>query len=114
MFDAITNAMGATKDKLVEAAAKAFLNGKVSEFGTITALNLNSRARTASITAELKGEAVPVQIDVQAFEIQELDGEPHLRVLSVTTNREWLTCALKQYLVGKAIKIPGGAAAWLQ
>ncbi len=114
MFDAINKVLGTAKDKLIESSAKAFLGGKIAEFGTITSLNLDSRARTGSITVELKGESTPIQIDVEAFEILEMDGEPHLRILSITTNREWLTCALRQYLVGKPLKISRGSAAWLQ
>lgn len=114
MFEAITNAVGTAKEKIIQASAKAFLNGKIAEFGTITSLSLDPRARTASITADLKGETTLIQIDVEAFELLELDGEPHVRVLSVATSREWLTCALRQYVVGRSLKIPRGAASLLQ
>jgi hypothetical protein len=114
MFDSIGNTISAAKAKLVEASATAFLNREIGDFGKVTALNLDPKSRTASLTVELKGEPSPVEVSISSYEIILRDGQPNLCVKEARTNREWLTIALKKYLEGKLIRLPSSVAPFLQ
>ena len=106
MFDSIGDTISAAKARLVEASATAFLNKEISDFGKVTALNLDPRSKTASLTVELKGELTPNEIDISSYEIIHSEGQAKLCVKAVKTNREWLTIALGRYLEGKLIRLP--------
>ncbi len=113
MFDAIGNFLGGAKDKAFEASAKAFLNHEIKAFGTITSLTMDRRLRKASLTAELKGESVPICVEIGSYDVVEQNGRTCIRVQEVTANREWLNEALRHYLVGRLIPLPSNVIPFL-
>jgi len=114
MFDSIGKMLGTVKDKAFEASVRTFLNSKVAEFGNITSLDVDTRLRKASLTAELKGESAPISIEIGSYEIVESNGQTCIRILEIRASREWLALALKRYLVGRLVPLPSSVIPFLK
>ena len=62
----------------------------------------------------LLGEAEAIEIDVKKYLLTERGEKSVLTISDVTTSREWLTEALRQFVVGRPITIPPAAGAILK
>ena len=114
MFDSIGNILGSVKDKAFEASVRAFLNKTFAAYGNVTALTVDTRLRKASLTAELKGESVPISVDIGNYDIVEENGRMCIRVLEISASREWLNVAIRQYLVGRLVPLPPSVVPFLK
>lgn len=102
------------KDRLVEQAALSYLNSQLlAPFGRATRLRIDSVAKSLAIELDLKGEAVPVNIEIQDYEISETQGRYFLLVRNARTSREWLTALAEKQFCGQRIEIPEQAGRWL-
>jgi hypothetical protein len=113
MFDSIGDILGSAKDKAFEASAKAFLNRTFAEYGNVTALTVDTRLRKASLTAELKGESVPVSVEIGSYDIVEQNGRICIKIQEIRASREWLDLALRKYLAGRLVPLPPRVATFL-
>jgi hypothetical protein len=102
------------KDRVVEQLALAYLNGTLlTPYGRATELQIDSKAKTLRITAELKGEATPVEIEITAYEIHR-DGEDYVaKIKGIRTSREWLTALAVNHLRNVSLKLPAHVGSWL-
>lgn len=98
------------KDKAFQASAKAYLNQKISNFGTVTDLSIDSKSKSLQLELQLKGEAAPIRVHVARYELTRENQRPLVAVHEVSASREWITTALKEYIVGRRFEIPG--AVW--
>jgi hypothetical protein len=113
MLDLLASAVAATKDRIVEASAKAFLNGKFEKFGAVTKLQLDSKNKTLCIELLLKGESLPVSINVGAYELTERDGASCLVLQRLDASREWVGAVLNEFVAGRPFKLPEGVKGFL-
>jgi hypothetical protein len=109
MFGSLNDAVIAMKDKALQAGLRAFLNRQYERFGSITRLEIDSRARRMDVELSLKGESEPIQIEVCAYELVEREGRMFIRVLDAKASRKWLTGALAEFVVGKELAVPEAA-----
>ena len=100
---------GSIKDSLASTAAKTLLAGRVDRYAKITDLRIRSRDRTISAEILLEGDEIPVEIRVEKYRISGSAGEYALVVEKVTASRAWLQNALEDFLVEKALPVPGVA-----
>jgi hypothetical protein len=114
MFDSIGNLLGSAKDRALEASTRAFLNKTIADFGSVTALTVDTRLRKASLTAELKGESVPISVQIGSYDLVEQNGRMCIEVQEISASREWLSVAIRQYLVGRLIPLPPGVVPFLK
>lgn len=106
MLDSLTNGWSALRDRAVEAGARAYVNGKIDRFGSVTRFELNSRERTLLLELELKGETSPISVAVGSYYITEDNGARYIAFGNVQASREWIGLALVQYLAGRRFKLP--------
>ncbi|HEX5221516.1 MAG TPA: hypothetical protein VFZ59_18275 [Verrucomicrobiae bacterium] len=99
--------LSSAKDRVLEQLATAYLNGNLlGPYGRATSLRIDSTAKTLCIEAELKGEAVPLKIEVIDYEIRQ-DGERYFaRVKEIRTSREWLTTLAMEHLRNVPFELP--------
>jgi hypothetical protein len=114
MFDSIGKILGAAKDKALETSARAFLNREIATFGTVTDLTVDTRLRKASLTAELRGESVPIRIEIGSYDLLEQNGRTCIRIQELTASREWLKVAMEQYLIGRPLPLPAKVVSFFQ
>jgi hypothetical protein len=94
------------KDKVIEYAALSYLNSTLLEpYGRATTLQVNSAARTMKMSLELKGEPVPVELEVTEYEIALEEGRYFASVKAVRTSREWLTALARDQLCNRRFEL---------
>jgi hypothetical protein len=106
MFDSLKNIVHAVKEGAVEAAAKVYVNQKIQNFGTVTNLQIDSRAKTILLETSLKGEAAPVFVKVLNYEVVSAADSTYLVCGRFEASREWITAVLNEYVAGERIPVP--------
>ena len=106
MFESIKNTLGAAKDRAVQASARAFINGKVERFGTVTRLDIDSRQKKISLEILLKGETTPIRVDIDSYEVTKSAEGTWLTIRSARASREWTDAVLKEFVIGAPQKVP--------
>jgi hypothetical protein len=95
------------KDRLVEQAALAYLNGSLLRpYGRATSLRIDSSAKTIVIEAELKGESSPLEIELVDYVISQDGDDYFVTVKGICTSREWLTTLAQNELLNRRFAIP--------
>lgn len=103
----------AAKDAVASQAARSYVNGLIARYGHVRELKIDSRAKTVALVCELKGEADPVTVHVEAYRIV-VEGD--LRFVEITAcscSRVWLQNLLHDHVRDRRLKLPGWAAAAL-
>ena len=95
---------------MITLLAKAIINQKIELYGAMTRLEIDSTNKTIRLSLELKGEPAPIEIEVGAYSLEELDGKILLSIHNITTSREWLTGLANEYLINRRIPVPKAAA----
>ena len=62
----------------------------------------------------LLDEAEPVEVHVGKYRLEQRGEDASLTVLDATTSRQWLTGALREFVVGRSFTVPAKAAAALK
>jgi hypothetical protein len=102
------------KDRLMEQSALSYLNSRVLiPFGRATSLRIDSKAKSISIELELKGETVPVKIDINNYEIFNEGERYFILVRHASTSREWLSALAGAQVCGRRFELPAQAGSWL-
>jgi hypothetical protein len=97
------------KDRVLEQLALTYLNGNLlATYGRATSLHINSTAKSIVIEAELKGEAMPLRIEITDYEIRQEEDRYLARVKGIRTSREWLTRLAMQHLRDVSFELPVG------
>lgn len=69
-------------------------------------LDLDSKKKRLSAELMLEGEAEPLYITVERYELFEENDVHYLRIQEVSTSRIWLNTLAEQYLEGRRFEIP--------
>jgi len=94
------------KDKAIEYAGLSYLNSTFLEpYGRATSLQINSQERTMKMSLELKGETVPVELELTKYEITQEEGRYFALVKGVRTSREWLTTLARDQLCNRRFEL---------
>jgi hypothetical protein len=102
------------KDRVLEQVALAIVNRKwLARYGRATCLRLDSAGRKIYIEVELKGESVPVEIEIIDYEIRQ-DGERYFAIVKeIRTSREWLTTLATEQWCNSRFEVPAKLGRWL-
>jgi hypothetical protein len=103
-----------SKDSTLAFAARVAINVKLRGIGEMTELSIDTKRKKARVQLELLGEATPIQIEVVKFSLKNKGDTAQLTIEEATASREWLTVALREFVVGKSIVIPASASAALK
>ena len=99
--------LSGAKDRLLERVALAYFNGKLlAPYGRATSLRINSTTKTMNVEVELKGETVPVKIEIKDYKISNDQGRYFAEVKRFRTSREWLTALAANHLSSRRFELP--------
>ena len=99
--------LSSAKDRVLEQMALAYLNGNLlAPYGRATSLRIDSTKKTLGIEAELKGESVPIKIEVVDYEIRQDGNRYFATVKGIRTSREWLTTLAMKHLRNVPFELP--------
>jgi hypothetical protein len=93
------------KDIAFSTTAKSLLNRKLSKFGELSHLDLDSNKEAIELELLLKGETTPLQIRIKGYTIEEIEGQHYLTVEEVQTSRVWINALVESYVNDKKFKI---------
>lgn len=95
------------KDRVLEQLALTYLNGNLlAPYGRATSLHIDSTVKRIVIEAELKGETLPLRIEITDYEIKHEEGRYVARVKGIRTSREWLTQLAVEHLCDVSLELP--------
>jgi len=106
MLTRITEALGAVKDRALEASAKALINQKFADIGSVIELRIESKQKTMVAHLALNGETAPISISVGAYQVAQEDGVTCISFHGFSASREWIGVLLNKYLAGQKLPIP--------
>ena len=101
-------ALNSAKDRLLATGARAHFNKLIERYWTLLELQLNTVARSLSLTLQLKGEQTPVEIRVHEYTLSSAEGKSVLVIdgKKVDTSREWLTELIRDRVGEKRLIVP--------
>ncbi|MSU60886.1 MAG: hypothetical protein EXS31_00575 [Pedosphaera sp.] len=98
--------LGRTRDAagsmLVERAAQKLINN----YGRMLNLRIDSKNNSIHCEILLKGEATPIQISINKYELTTDDSGTCLVIRDASASREWMTTVLSQFALGRKIRVP--------
>jgi hypothetical protein len=101
-------ALNNAKDRLLASGAKARLNKLIERYGTLLDLQLNTVERSLSLTLQLRGEQIPVEIHLHEYTLSIVDGKSVLIFdgRKIETSREWLTSLIHDRVGENRLAVP--------
>jgi hypothetical protein len=60
------------------------------------------------------GEKEPIDVEIIRYRLRVKGESTHIMIEETTSSREWLTVALREFIVGQDLAVPAKAAALLQ
>jgi hypothetical protein len=101
-------ALNSAKDRLLATGVRAHFNKLIERYGTLLEFQLNTVARSLSLTLQLKGEQTPVEIRVHEYTLSSAEGKSVLVIdgKKVDTSREWLTELIQDRVGEKRLVVP--------
>ena len=103
-------AMRGSKDTVLAFGVRTLVNSRLGAIGKVTELSLDTADRRARLRVALRGEGGAIDVADLRYDIHRADGSDWLTLVDATASREWLTAALKQFVVGRPFHIsPNGA-----
>jgi hypothetical protein len=88
------------------ASTKFAVNALISRYGKLTSLSIDIRNGKVSATVELKGEASPLEIKIERYELIRNHSALSILIQEAASDREWLDTVLKDFVVGRSVKVP--------
>lgn len=102
-----------TKDAITSRAAQAFLNSRMARYGRVDRLKIDSTKRAIEVVCSLEGEAEPVTLRVEEYELHDEGGKRFIEIKRASCSRPWLHRAMEDLAPGRRFELPGWAAAAL-
>ena len=103
-----------SKDAAAAFTARIAINTKLRSIGQMTELFIDTQNKRVRVRLELLGENEPIDVEILRYCLTEKGENTCITIEEVTSSREWLTVALREFVVGQDLAIPAKAAAVLK
>jgi len=90
------------------------VNRKLGGIGKMTQLSIDTKKRACRLSLDLVGEDKPIEIHVIKYDLQMKGDKATVTVVDASASREWITGALRTFVVGKSFEVPAPAGALLK
>jgi hypothetical protein len=90
------------------------INTKLRSIGQMTELSIDTKKKLIRVRLELLGENEPIDVEILRYSLQQKGETTCITIEEVTSSREWLTLALREFVVGQDLPIPAKAGAVLK
>ena len=95
-------------------AVRLAANAKLRSIGEMTELSIDTKTKRVRVRLELLGENEPVDIEILRYTLKEKGETTYITIEEATSSREWLTVALREFVVGQDLAIPAKAGVVLK
>jgi hypothetical protein len=96
----------AMKDGAIAVAIKAWANDRYGDYGEIRDVDVDTRAARIVARVQMRGEREIIVVTIDRYELVEDKGKVFLRIIKLTTTREWITRLLNRLLDGRRFELP--------
>jgi hypothetical protein len=103
-----------SKDAAVAFTARIAINIKLRLIGQMTELSIDTQNKRVRVRLELLGENEPIDVEILRYCLKEKGETTYITIEEVTSSREWLTVALREFVVGQDLALPAKAGAALK
>jgi hypothetical protein len=103
----------ALKDKFTSKAARLYCNNLLARYGAVQELRIDSARQRMEVVCLLEGEAAPIAVTVEKYEITDEGGEKFVHVAATRCSRPWVQHFLEDHVYGRKFPLPSWAAAVL-
>ena len=90
------------------------INKKLRSIGQLTELSIDTKKKLVRVRLELLGENEPIDVEILRYSLKEKGDTTCITIEEATSSREWLTVALREFVVGQDLALPAKAAAVLK
>ena len=66
----------------------------------MTELSIDTKNKRVRVRLELLGEKEPIDVEILRYSLKEKDETTYINIEEATSSREWLTVALREFVVG--------------
>jgi hypothetical protein len=94
------------KDKILQTAAKKFLEGKVSRYGKLLGLHLQTREKRIVMEFLPAGETESIVVTMEDYFITQKESGYELTLGKLNSNKLWATYLFEDYVSGLVIPLP--------
>ena len=95
-------------------AVRLATNTKLRSIGEMTELSIDTKTKQVRVRLELLGEKEPVDVEILRYTVKEKGETTYITIEQATSSREWLTVALREFIVGQDLALPAKAGAVLK
>jgi hypothetical protein len=90
------------------------INTKLRSMGQMTEISIDTKNKRVRVRLELLGEKEPIDVEVLRYSLKEKGETTYITIEEATASREWLTVALREFVVGQDLALPAKAGAVLK
>lgn len=95
-----------SKDLTNSKLFKTVLNQLLKSYGTVLAFKIDSKDKSFLIELMMKGEKLPIVIDIKSYEFIPYDDHTSVVMYEMSTNREWMQTLMDMFIVNKEFELP--------
>ena len=110
----LRDALHRSKDATLGFTVRFAINKKLRSIGEMTELSIDTKNKRVRVRLELLGEHQPIDVDILRYSLKEKGETTYITIEEATASREWLTVALRKFVVGQDLPIPPKAGAVLK
>ena len=85
---------------------KTVLNQLIKSYGTVLAFKIDSRDRSFLIELMMKGETLPIRIEISKYEFVKHANHTSVIIYDLAANREWMQTVLDMFVLNKEFELP--------
>jgi hypothetical protein len=110
----LRNVLHRSKDATLAFTTRVAINTKLRSIGEMTELSIDTKKKLIRVRLELLGESKPIDVEILRYSLKEKGETTYITIEEVTSSREWLTLALREFVVGQDLALPAKAVAVLK
>ena len=95
-----------SKDTTNSKLFKTVLNQVIKSYGTVLAFKIDSRDRSFLIELMMKGETLPIRIEISKYEFVKHEEHTSVIIYDLTANREWMQTVMDMFVLNKEFELP--------
>ena len=103
-----------SKDATLGFTTRLAINTKLRGIGEMTELSIDTKKKRVRVRLELVGEKEPINVEIIRYSLKVKGESTRITIEEATSSRQWLTVALREFIVGQDLAVPAKAAVLLQ
>jgi len=80
----------------------------------MTEFTIDTKKKTLCLRLELVGEPEPIEIEITRYNLKAKGDQAQLTIEEAKASREWLSVAMREFVVGRSFTVPAAARAVLK